>query len=250
MSSPWILEGLDRNPGHCKLFCLPFAGGGASLFAGWNMLAPVAEALPVQLPGRENRLRETPFTDWTKLLSAMVNTLGREMYGAWAVFGHSFGGLLAYEFARAAIRDGYQQPEAVFVSACRPPDVTTRFSRTLYKLSDDELVAELENLGASPNPILADAETRRIVLPSVRADIQLCETYEHVSDDVLEAPIVAFSGDEDPHADASEMKRWREFTPGAFFQQTVPGGHFFLKSQAPLLAAHVKERLQSLTEGR
>ena len=228
---------------------MPFAGGGASLFSSWNSLSPVAEALPVQLPGRENRLRERPFTSWDELLSAMVKTLGLEMYGAWAVFGHSFGGLLAYEFARAAVRDGYQQPEAVFVSACRPPDVTTRFSRTLYTLSDDELVAELENLGASPNPVLADPETRKIVLPSVRADIQLCETYSHVSDDVLEAPIIAFSGDNDPHADGAEMRRWREFTPGEFFQYTVPGGHFFLKSQSNLLASHVKTRLQSLWTG-
>lgn len=249
MRSPWILEGLARRPGRCRLFCLPFAGGGASLFNGWNSLSPTAEVLPVQLPGRENRLRERPATDMKALLPDLVNALSREMCGAWAVFGHSFGGLLAYEFARAAVRDGYQQPEAVFVSACRPPDVTTRFPKTLHTLSDDELVKELENLGASPNPVLADPETRRVVLPSVRGDIQICETYKFTPDDSLEAPIIAFSGTDDPHAEAAEMKRWKEFTNGPFIQHSVPGGHFFLKSQSDALMSHVKERLEAIWSG-
>jgi len=249
MPSPWILEGPLKKPGRCRLFCFPYAGGGASLFAGWNSLTPAAEVAPVQLPGRENRLREPPITRLDELVPSLLEAMGPMLFGPWAVFGHSFGGLVAYETARAAVRDGYQQPEAVFVSACRPPDVATRFSKLLHKLSDEELIAALEDLGASPSPILSDPEMRSLVLPAVRADIELCETYEYEPDDVLEAPIVAFSGADDHHADAAEMKRWQEFTHGPFTQRIVPGGHFFLKSDPGLLVSHLKELIDAPPAG-
>jgi medium-chain acyl-[acyl-carrier-protein] hydrolase len=245
MPSSWILEHPGRKPGRCRLFCFPYAGGGASLFANWTSLAPAAEVAPVQLPGRENRLREPPFQSLDAMIPPLLAALGSQLYGPWAVFGHSFGGLVAYEFARAAVRDGHQQPEALFVSACRPPDVESRFAQTLHTLGDDDLVKALEDLGASPTPVFTDPEMRRLILPAVRADIQLCETYRHEYDDVLDCPIVAFSGAEDHHADAAEMKRWHEFTHGPFAQEIVPGGHFFLKSHPQLLLKHVKDRLDA-----
>jgi medium-chain acyl-[acyl-carrier-protein] hydrolase len=246
MRCPWILEGPARAAGRCRLFCFPYAGGGASLFSAWTTLSPAAQVAPIQLPGRENRLRERPFTNLRDLIPSLLQATAPQLFGPWAVFGHSFGGLLAYEMARAAVRDGFQQPEAVFISACRPPDVGTRFSKTLHELPDDELIVALEEIGASPTPVLADPEMRKLVLPAVRADIQLCETYEHQSDDSLEAPIVAFSGAEDHHDEPAEMKRWREFTHGSFFQRIVPGGHFFLKSHAPTIMAQIREHLGSV----
>lgn len=245
MPSPWILESPVRKPGRCRLFCFPYAGGGASLFTGWTSLDPEAEVVSIQLPGRENRLREPAATRLDDILPSLLEAIGPQLFGPWAVFGHSFGGLLAYETARAAVRDGYEPPEAIVVSACRPPDVATRFPKLLHTLSDDELVQALEDLGASPSPILGDQEMRSLVLPAVRADIELCETYEHVSDDVLETPIFAVSGSEDHHADAAEMKRWAEFTHGPFAQRIVPGGHFFLKSDQDLLIGVLKELLES-----
>jgi surfactin synthase thioesterase subunit len=164
------------------------------------------------------------------------------------LFGHSFGGLLAYEAARAAVRDGYQQPDAVFVSACRPPDVETRFARTLHDLPDDELIAALDDLGAAPTAIFADPELRNLMLPAVRADIEVCETYEHRSDDVLEAPIVALCGSEDRHADCDEMKRWSEFTSGPFELLVIPGDHFFVRSNPTDILAGIRDRLDALGE--
>src|ERR1700722_18978846 len=42
-----------------RLFCCPYAGGGASVYATWVDRAPREWAIvPVQLPGREHRLRE------------------------------------------------------------------------------------------------------------------------------------------------------------------------------------------------
>src|SRR5215203_1733364 len=115
MPSPWILEGLAQKPGRCRLFCFPYAGGGASLFSSWNSLSPVAEVAAVQLPGRENRLREPPAKRLDDIIPGILEAIGPQLCGQWAVFGHSFGGLVAYETARAAVRDGYQQPEAIFV---------------------------------------------------------------------------------------------------------------------------------------
>lgn len=69
-----------QKPETCLcLFCSPYAGGGTSIFRTWAEDLPAAvDVCPVLLPGRDDRLLEVPF----------------------AFFGHSMGGLIAFELAR------------------------------------------------------------------------------------------------------------------------------------------------------
>src|SRR5438128_11096986 len=55
----WLNRPKPGSEARLRLFCFPYAGGGASLYRSWaEPLASVAEILSVQLPGRENRLGE------------------------------------------------------------------------------------------------------------------------------------------------------------------------------------------------
>ena len=68
-------EGLAAHA-RLRLFCFPFAGGGASVYHAWPEELPSGvDVCPVQLPGRENRLAETPYTQLTVLVETLAQVL-------------------------------------------------------------------------------------------------------------------------------------------------------------------------------
>lgn len=84
-----------------KLVCFPFAGGGASHYAKWNEHMPAIEVLPVQLPGRENRIKDEPYRNSEELTEKIVNEIAPYLQsGNFSVFGHSMGGVLAFEVVK------------------------------------------------------------------------------------------------------------------------------------------------------
>src|SRR5215213_10719856 len=94
LTRPWSRDGI-------VLFCFPYAGGGASVFRDWiGALGSSVEVCPVQLPGREGRFREPAFTRLAPLVDSLVESLGSHLDRPFALFGHSLGALIAFEFAR------------------------------------------------------------------------------------------------------------------------------------------------------
>src|SRR5881398_82569 len=94
-SSSWI-DYLKPNPrANVRLFCFPYAGGGASIFRTWANDVPTGvEVCPVQLPGRESRLIEQPFTRLSPLVQALAQAISPYLDVPFAFFGHSMGALI------------------------------------------------------------------------------------------------------------------------------------------------------------
>ena len=60
-ATAWLRYWRPRPTTRLRLFCFPYAGGGASVFRNWlPYAAGEVEICPVQLPGREERLVEVP----------------------------------------------------------------------------------------------------------------------------------------------------------------------------------------------
>ena len=105
-----------------RLFCLPFAGGGASAYRTWTTeLAPQIDVCPVQLPGREERFNEPAHTDLRALASMVITQLQAYFDKPYALFGHSMGALLSYEVSRQLEAQGAPTPVRTFLSAYVPP---------------------------------------------------------------------------------------------------------------------------------
>jgi surfactin synthase thioesterase subunit/glycosyltransferase involved in cell wall biosynthesis len=219
-----------------RLFCFPYAGGGAAVFRSWaERLPPWIGVCPARLPGRESRLAEPPLEQIEPLLEALAEALGGHLDTPYAWFGHSFGALLAFELARRFEQEGRPRPVALLVAGARAP----QFRRQpLPDAAPDqqELLAELRELGGAQ--LLDSEELRKLMLPALRADCTLARRYCYQPGPPLEAPIRAYAGAGDARLSREAVEAWKEQTRSTFRLRLFPGGHFFLHTcEAELLGA-------------
>jgi medium-chain acyl-[acyl-carrier-protein] hydrolase len=224
-----------RPGAEVRLFCFPYAGGGASVFRDWaGRLPGHVETCPVQLPGRETRFREPAFTRVAPLVETLAKSLRPKLDQPFAFFGHSLGALVAFELSRRLQRDHGLQPTRLFVSGCGAPQ--TRASQTaIHALPLAEFREELQRLNGTPAAILDNDELMELLLPTLRADFSLCETYTYIDGPPLTCPITVLGGLSDDTVSRQDLDAWCEQTTGPFRLLLLPGDHFFLNSARPLL---------------
>ncbi len=226
-----------------RLFCFPYAGAGALIFRKWSDALPRdIEVCPIQLPGRGTRLKEPPFTKLSSLIEALTRALDPLLDKPFAFFGHSLGALIGFELARQIRRQYGVHPVRLFASAGRAPQIPHR-ALPIHTLPDNQFLAELRRLNGTPRELLDHEELMEVMLPILRADFALYETYLYSTEPPLNCPISAFGGLQDRRVSASDLEAWRSQTSASFSLRMFPGDHFFLKQ--PLLLQVLSQELQS-----
>jgi len=210
-----------------RLFCFPYAGGGASVFRGWAGRLPNGVAVcPVRLPGRETRLGERPFDFMEDLLSALRRAIDPFLDKPFALFGHSLGAVIAFELERLlAARN-----TCLFVSGARAPQLR-RDHVPPPAPSDEELIEDLRRLDGIPRELLENHELMQLALPALRADTALYRNYVYREGLPLHCPIRAYGGLDDSRITRWHLETWGEQTTHSFRLEMFPGGHFFLETQ-------------------
>ncbi|GAB3741088.1 pyochelin biosynthesis editing thioesterase PchC [Amycolatopsis oliviviridis] len=211
--------------------CLPYAGAGAGFFRNWQEVAPSGvDLLPVQLPGREERTDEPPHRDVRSAVDAMLRGTALRDAAAGrrpvAVFGHSLGAVLAFELARAVEERTEITMSHVFVSGS-PAPARGRAARSA-DLDPGEFLARVEELAGYRHPAFEVAEFRELLLPTLRADVAMHESYEPASPHPIDAPITCLRGVEDMLVSQEDAMAWAEATSGSFAYVELPGGHMYL----------------------
>ncbi|MGW6916283.1 thioesterase II family protein [Kitasatospora sp. NPDC054939] len=246
-STRWFRRGRTGTEPELRLVCFPHAGGTPSLFRSWQQYLPdEVELLAACYPGRQERIAEPLIDTMAVLADSAADALEPLLDKPLAVFGHSMGASLAYEVSlRLAERHGVR-PLRVFVSGHQPPHCAERTRHHL--LDDDGLVAELGRLGASGLEAITDPDLRDLVLPSIRADFKLIETYHAEQPARLDSPVTAFLGEQDENCPPERMRAWSELTSADFELRLFPGGHFYLEPLeavlVPQIAAHLHDDLR------
>ncbi len=222
------LAGSSARSEPVRLYCFPHGGGSVADYLRWNARMPGVEVWGVQLPGRGARVAEPSVTRVDKLVAAIADEVG--FRAPYALFGHSFGALVAYELAVELRRRDLPQPARIFVSGFPAPHLPRRTAAVSH-LPDDEFLHEVvRRHGGIPEEVLLDPSLRAAVLPALRADYEALESYVHLPTSKLDCPLTVLSGSQDL-VTAADLVAWQEVSTVPIVRRIFPGGHFYLRER-------------------
>lgn len=228
MTQAWIEYPKPQPQAVVKLVCLPHAGGSPRSFFAWaDELPPTIELLPVCLPGRAGRSEEPLATSVKEIVEPLARALAPLMNEPVVFFGHSLGALLALELVLELRRRGSDLPRLLVVSGRTIPGMGRTLK--LHTLPDTQLVREVQRIyGGIPRELLVEPAMLMRMLPILRADLGINETYRHVYEPPVACSILALGGTTDPHVTGTELELWRGQTTDKFRCAQFSGGHFYL----------------------
>lgn len=246
-SQQWVFHPKPNPNAQFRLICFPYSGGGAAVYRTWaDHLPDNIELCSVRLPGRETRFRETPFTRLTPLVEATAAGLSPYLDKPFAFFGHSLGALVGYALVlHLRQQQAAQQPVHLFVSGRRAPHLPPSHP-PVHQADEATFLNRIREMGGTSSKFFEMPELIEIMLPMLRADFAVWETYKHVPQAPLACPITAFGGKEDAEAKTADIEAWRHYTNTKFSLHMFPGGHFFWQEQLSKLLTFVSRDL-SLT---
>jgi medium-chain acyl-[acyl-carrier-protein] hydrolase len=245
--SAWIVRLGVRPSARQRLFCFPYAGAGAAVFRNWSeALGPEVEVCSIQLPGRGERLRERPYDSMRELIPPLVAALRPWLDRPFCFYGHSLGARIAFEAARALRKAGPSQPAHLF-AASSPAPQTASPHPPMHGLPEDDFLEEIQKRYAGvPKQLVEDKEMRALLIPTLRADVAIMETYTYEAEVPLGCPITAIGGAQDRTVLPTDLKGWQEETCGSYALHLPEGDHFFLNTNRKWLLALISAELASL----
>ncbi|MEU3838557.1 thioesterase domain-containing protein [Streptomyces sp. NPDC028635] len=225
-----------------RLFCLPCTGAPAGVHLPWaDRLQPHIAVTPLELPGRGARMREKPCRGLEPLLQDLVGAAARLCDRPFALFGHGFGALLAFEVAARLEWDHELVAERLYVSGAAAPHLA-RYDEPAEHLADDAFLARARRRPHIHPGAFADARLARLRLPLLRADLALARSYRAGLDNTVHAPVTALAGRDDPTVSAAQLGAWRGYTRRSFRLRRVSGGHYhWLPDDQALLETFVED---------
>lgn len=227
-----------------KLFCFPYAGGSAALYMKWNsFLHPSIHIVPIELAGRGKRYSEPFYSDIEQAVHDIYAKIKDELDELpYALFGHSMGGLLAFEIAHKIRLQGHSAPKIIFLSGKNPPHRQNH--RDIHHLPNEELIKEIFEMGGTPKEILQHNELVEMLIPILRADFTLVENYRYSKrEEILDCDLVVMNGRQDKLTQDSDMKEWSRYTKREMRTYHIDGGHFFINEHLESVVNLIHEEL-------
>jgi surfactin synthase thioesterase subunit len=242
----WLLRRPSEDAA-ARLFCFPYSGVGASMYTNWPDTVGPAEVCLLQLPGRENRLREPHYGDYDTLAEQLLEQLSPYLDRPYAFFGHCGGALPGFATTLRLIAAGMPPPAVLFMSSQVAPHQGP-YGRFL-SMSEPELAVELEKfvhaMGGTPHPDLIALGLRVLV-----ADVAANKGYRLPTAVTVPCQITALSWQDDQEVAPSLMGGWAECAePGRFRQVVLPGSHYSFLNAPPALLAELAADLDRAVAG-
>jgi surfactin synthase thioesterase subunit len=235
---------VNKSEHERTLVCLPFAGAGSSMYRSWQQTADsfMIRVIAPQLAGREQRFEEAPFTDVASCLTDLLPRISESVRDGeqLALFGHSLGAILAYELARLLPLSDVSVMRLIVSGAPAP---SRPRARRATGLSDSEFVARVAEFAGYEHAALSSPELRELLLPSLRADVEMQENYFDDTVNAIDVPVTAVRGKEDRLVSEQDLLAWRDVTLSTYEALSAPGGHMYLLEHREYLLQLIADRI-------
>lgn len=232
--------GPSEQQAKLKLYVMPHAGASPAAYRPWLKRLPASiDACAIFLPGRWSRLTEPAFTRMEPLADAVSDAVRTDADRPFILVGHSLGALIAFEVMHRLEASGLSAEAVVFSSRRSPhlplPQDLTRIAH----LADRPLVEALDQrYGGIPKALLESDELLGLFAGTLRADMQVFESYRFVDRDLLRSPAHAWCGDKEHTMQAADLNAWQHVVASPLQTRTFTGGHFyFQEDEARFVAA-------------
>jgi surfactin synthase thioesterase subunit len=245
--SLWLCRlGNNKKP-TLRIFCFSYAGGGVSTYRNWPALLPKnIEVVAIQLPGRESRFAEAPIDSLSGLLSKLTQEVPKLFDVPFVFFGHSLGALVAFEFTRTLRALRLPSPEKLFVSGRRAAHLSLD-RKPFHQLSDDELIEEIKKFDDSNQELFDNRDLMKLMMPTLRADFTIHDTYQYTNAEPLQTPITVFGGLDDYTTDHESLTAWQKHSQQEINVSMLSGEHFFIDTAREVLLHRLTKELEKLT---
>lgn len=245
--SPWLPFREVKAACRRRLFCFHHAGGSATTFRLWEKeFSADFEVCAVQLPGREERLSEPPIGDMSMLIEGLAPAVLPLLDLPFVFFGHSLGALVAFALAQRLRESNASVPLSLIVSGSRAPHLE-ELKGPFSDAADHELIDQIRPLGGTSEEVLRHQPLMQLVLPTLRSDLHMNETYRREADHDVGCPIVVFGGLQDDTVAPESLEAWRLHTTGAFRRHMMPGGHFFITERRAEFLDLMRQELAAIS---
>ncbi|MFC3653326.1 thioesterase II family protein [Dyella humi] len=241
----WLVRQASEIPARARLICLPYACGTARVFHGWTKSLRGIEVVAVEAPGKGARVLEPPCTNLDDICQALLTEMTPllEQPLPYSFFGHSYGGLLAYELCSRLQAAGAVMPQRLLLSACGAP--WARAPRSYSTLDDAAFKDLLREYNATPPEILANDAMLDLLLPGLRADFVMVENYKSNWPPLHGVVTHVFYGAEDDIAE-EELSAWQQGIDLLISLECLPGDHFFIHDERDALLKAIAHQLYAI----
>jgi surfactin synthase thioesterase subunit len=249
------MNGVRMSPMTTKvnLICLPFSGGSVYSYKSFERhMPPFLRLIPVELPGRGQRVREKLLKNMQLMIDDIFSRVEPFIKSPYAIYGHSMGSLMGYLLTKRILQEGKPAPMHLFFTGCKAPSAPDR-EKARYLLPSQQFLEEIKGMGGDMNSVLNDAVTAQFFEPILRADFEATETYSYVPAIPFDIPITIANGSEEKIT-REEAAAWQVETTKGIEVHILPGDHFFIFQNEPallhLITSTVKHQLNSSANGR
>ncbi|MBW4687575.1 MAG: acyltransferase domain-containing protein [Komarekiella atlantica HA4396-MV6] len=245
-TASWIAYHKPKPNSYLHLFCFHPWGSSASIFKKWSdELPPYIEVLPIQLPGRQQRLKEKPFTEFVNLIEVLGDFIHTYLNKPFAFYGHSMGALIAFELAYTVKQKYNISPQYLFLGGAQAPSDVS-FLNKIKTFSQNQILNYLLDISEIPEAIYNDKLLVEELMEIFKADLQLLQSYCHRKQEPLDCPIYTFGGIDDVSVSEEQLSLWSHYTQNTFKLQMLPGKHMFLKNNLKSILDVISEEILKL----